>query len=52
MPAFHRFPDEAAIVGRLLAAYAELEIGLLHCVSAARDDFDAVLKALLGRQTS
>jgi hypothetical protein len=46
MPAFHRFPNEAAIIGRLLAGYAELEIGLLHCVSVVRKDFDAVLKAM------
>jgi hypothetical protein len=46
MPAFRKFPDEAAIIGRLLAAYAELEIDLLHCVSVAREDFDAVLKAM------
>ena len=48
MPAFHRFPNEAAIIGRLLAGYAELEIGLLHCVTVAReeDDFDATLKAM------
>jgi uncharacterized caspase-like protein len=42
MPAFHTFPNEAAIIGRLLAGYAELEIDPLHCVSVARDDFDAV----------
>jgi hypothetical protein len=46
MPAFHRFPGEAAIIGRLLAGYAELEIALLHCVSVVRDDFDATLKAM------
>jgi hypothetical protein len=46
MPAFHSFPNEAAIIGRLLAGYAELEIGLLHCVSGVREDFDAVLKAM------
>jgi hypothetical protein len=46
MPAFQRFPDEAAIIGRLLAGYAELEIDLLHCVSQVREDFDATLKAM------
>jgi len=46
MPAFHRFPNEAAIIGRLLAGYAELEIDLLHCVTVAREDFDATLKAM------
>jgi hypothetical protein len=46
MPAFRKFPTEAAIIGRLLAGYAELEIDLLHCVALARGDFDAVLKAM------
>jgi len=46
MPAFHRFPDEAAIIGRLLVGYAELEIDLLNCVSVVREDFDATLKAM------
>jgi hypothetical protein len=46
MPAFHSFPAEAAIIGRLLAGYAELEIDLLNCVSVAREDFDATLKAM------
>jgi len=46
MPAFDGFPEAAAIIGRLLAGYAELEIGLLDCVSAAREDFDATLKAM------
>ena len=46
MPAFHKFPAEAAIIGRLLAGYAELEIDLFNCVQVARGDFDAVLKAM------
>ncbi len=46
MPAFRKFTLEAAIIGRLLAGYAELEIDLLHCVALAREDFDAVLKAM------
>jgi len=46
MPAFHRFQSEAAIIGRLLAGYAELEIDLLNCVSQARADFDGTLKAM------
>jgi hypothetical protein len=45
MPAFHRFPNEAAIIARLLAGYAELEIALLHCVAVATD-FNATLKAM------
>lgn len=46
MPAFHKFPNEAAIIGRLLAGYAELEIDLFNCVQVAREDFDSVLKAM------
>src|SRR5690242_15429696 len=43
---FLTFPDEAAIIGCLLAGYTTLEVGLLHCVQVVRDDFDAVLKAM------
>jgi len=34
------------IVGRLLTGYANLEVGLLHCVSKALGDLDAPLKAM------
>ena len=43
---FLTFRDEAAIIGRLLAGYTSLEVGLMHCVQVVRDDFDAVLKAM------
>src|SRR5882762_8401485 len=46
LPAFQRFPKEAAIVGRLLAGYADLEIDMMHCVQVVRDDLDSVLKAM------
>jgi hypothetical protein len=46
LPVFREFPNEAAIIGRLLAGYAELEIDLLHCVSHATGNFDAALKAM------
>lgn len=46
MPVFHKFPEEAAIIGRLLAGYSELEIGLMHCVQDVRMDFDVVLKTM------
>jgi hypothetical protein len=46
MPAFQKFRGEAAIIGRLLAGYAELEIDLLNCVSEVTQDFDATLKAM------
>ncbi len=44
--AFRRFPAEAAIIGRLLAGYADLEIALMHCAQVVRDDLDTVLKAM------
>lgn len=46
MPAFRKFPDEAAIIGRLLTGYAVLEIDLMHCISMIREDFDATLKSM------
>jgi hypothetical protein len=44
--AFTKFSDEGIIIGRLLAAYADLELILFHCVNMARDDFDTVYKAM------
>lgn len=38
MPAFHRFPDEAAIIGRILAGYGELEYLMAMCLGAAMSD--------------
>ena len=35
MPAFHAFPKEAAIIGRLLAGYGELEFMFYECVKVA-----------------
>jgi hypothetical protein len=46
LPAFPKFAKESAVVGRLLAGYADLEIGLMHCVQVVRDDLDSVLKAM------
>jgi hypothetical protein len=46
LPAFAKFPDEAAIIGRLLAGYSKLEISLMNCVHVIRDDFDTVFKAM------
>ena len=46
MPAFARFPREAEIIGRLLAGYTNIEIGLMNCVQVVRGDFDTVLKAM------
>ena len=44
--AFTRFSDEGIIIGRLLAAYADLELSLFHCVNVTRDDFDTVYKSM------
>jgi hypothetical protein len=46
MPAFHRFPNEATILGRIMAGYGELEFSLAHCISQAIDDLDMTLKAM------
>lgn len=46
LPAFVKFSTEAAIIGRLLAGYADLEIGMLHCASAVRDEFGTALKVM------
>jgi hypothetical protein len=35
LPAFVQFPKEAAIIGRLLAGYGELEFDLCNCLRAA-----------------
>jgi hypothetical protein len=43
---FDRFQGEAALVGKMLAGYADLEIDLMHCVNAVRNDLNAVLKAM------
>jgi hypothetical protein len=44
--AFKKFSGEAAIIGRLLASYTDLEVGLMHCAQVVRDDFDIVLKVM------
>ncbi len=41
-----KFNDEGIIIGRLLVAYADLELSLFHCVNVTRDDFDTVYKAM------
>jgi hypothetical protein len=44
--AFLKFVDEAAIIGRLLAGYSDLELALAHCAQTVRNDFDTVLKTM------
>ncbi|MCH8249483.1 MAG: hypothetical protein IH913_07750 [Proteobacteria bacterium] len=46
LKAFLKFTDEAALIGRMLAGYADLEIGLMNCVQVVRNDFDTVLKSM------
>jgi hypothetical protein len=46
MAIFHQYPDEAQVIGRLLAGYSELEILLMHCVMTVRDDFNVALKTM------
>ena len=44
---FRKFAAEGAAVGRLLAGYSNVEVGLLHCVVAGRGgDLDTVLKKM------
>lgn len=43
---FKTFAYEGAAVGRLLAGYSTLEVGLLHCVQMGLGDFDTVFKAM------
>lgn len=44
--AFQDFPNEAALIGRMLAGYADLEIDLMHCAKAVRGDLDVALKTM------
>ena len=44
--AFHNHPQEAAIIGQLLAGYSELEFELATCLIHFVHDEDAALKAL------
>lgn len=50
MPFFDKFPNEAAIVGRLLSGYGELELELAQCVGAATGNVDAAIRALLAKR--
>ena len=46
MPAFLRHPEEAAIIGRLLAGYGELEFLMAMCLGSAMGDKRTALRAL------
>ena len=43
---FTEFPVEAALIGRMIAGYTDIEIDLMNCVKSARQDLDTVLKAM------
>ena len=48
---FLKFSTEGEIIGRLLAGYSNLEIGLMHCVQMARgNDLDTVLKKMFAKR--
>ena len=46
LPIFIQYPEEGAIIGRLLAGYSELEVGLMLCVIAIRNDLNMALKTM------
>jgi hypothetical protein len=46
LPPFLQYPNEAAIIARLLAGYTVLEQDLLNCVQVVIGNFDTVLKSL------
>jgi hypothetical protein len=48
MAPFRKFAKEGDTIGRLLAGYSNIEIGLMHCVQMATGDFDAVLRKMFG----
>jgi hypothetical protein len=51
MPAFLKFPKEAAIIGRLLAGYGELEFDLCNCLAAILDEAPPIIRATRAART-
>jgi len=51
MPAFYRFPKEAAIIGRLLAGYGELEFDLCNCLAAILDEAPSIVRTTRAART-
>jgi hypothetical protein len=45
-PALHRFPDEAARIGRIVAAFGELEFILALCLGEVLSDRDTALRTI------
>src|SRR4051812_42974438 len=52
IPAFgpHRFPQEGAIVGRLLTGFGDLLIELAACAEAVSGDLDAEIREMYGKR--
>ena len=50
MAPFSKFLKEGDLIGRLLAGYSNIEIGLMHCVQVATGDFDTVLRNMFGQR--
>ncbi len=46
LQSFVRHPEEAAIIGRLIAGYGELEFDLAYCVRWIINDGDAAFKVM------
>jgi hypothetical protein len=46
MPTFHRFPDEGARIGRIMAAFGELQFILGLCLGEALNDQDVALRTI------
>jgi hypothetical protein len=51
-PALHRHPDEAAIIGRIVVGFGELEYLLVVCAGRAIDNRDRIIKALYRLKTT
>jgi hypothetical protein len=46
MPPFHRFPDEGARIGRIMAAFGELQFILGLCLGEALNDQDTAMRTI------
>ena len=46
VPAFAHYPNEAAIIGRLLVAYGEIEFIFALCLADAMNDIDTAMKVI------
>jgi len=46
MPALHRFPNEAARIGRIIAAFGELQFTLAICLGEVLNDQDTALRTI------